>query len=238
MQSQENIDSRLVDSFRNQLFGAPGSGGLDLAALNIQRGRDHGLASYNAVREAVGLDRKNSFADISTDPTTRANLETIYSSVDQVDLWVGALSEDHLPGMAVGELAATVIARQFTQLAEGDRYFFKFDPELDDVRDELLATRLSDVLIRNSNVQSMQANAFLVPEHQQQETEFAVDSETGDVTLSIAADPERTYRLQRSTELTDWITIASDLKGEGKVTATDPGAFHTSRRLYYRFVEQ
>ncbi len=40
--SQE-IDLEVVDSLRNFLFGAPGAVGLDLVAMNIPRGRDHGL---------------------------------------------------------------------------------------------------------------------------------------------------------------------------------------------------
>ena len=31
----------------------------------LQRGRDHGLADYNTVREAYGLGRKRSFLDIN-----------------------------------------------------------------------------------------------------------------------------------------------------------------------------
>ncbi len=37
----------------------------DLMALNIQRGRDHGLPDYNTVREAYGLDRIEKFNDIN-----------------------------------------------------------------------------------------------------------------------------------------------------------------------------
>ena len=51
----------VVDS----LFGPLEFSRRDLAALNILRGRDHGLADYNTVREAYGLDRKNKWSDIN-----------------------------------------------------------------------------------------------------------------------------------------------------------------------------
>jgi hypothetical protein len=43
-QAAQEIDNGVIDAVRNFLFGSPGSGGFDLASLNIQRGRDHGLA--------------------------------------------------------------------------------------------------------------------------------------------------------------------------------------------------
>ncbi len=55
VQQAQEIDTLLIDDVRNFLFGPPGSGGMDLAALNIQRGRDHGLPDYNTLRVAYGL---------------------------------------------------------------------------------------------------------------------------------------------------------------------------------------
>lgn len=45
----------VIDDVRNFLFGPPGSGGMDLPALNIQRSRDMGLPSYNQARLDFGL---------------------------------------------------------------------------------------------------------------------------------------------------------------------------------------
>lgn len=37
--------------------------GIDLKAFDVQRNRDHGIASYNTFRESWGLPRAHSFAD-------------------------------------------------------------------------------------------------------------------------------------------------------------------------------
>ena len=65
---------KMVDSVRNILFGAPGSGagGQDLFALDIQRGRDVGLPTYNAARVAYGLPAVTSFSQITSDPAVQA----------------------------------------------------------------------------------------------------------------------------------------------------------------------
>jgi hypothetical protein len=47
------------------------SGVVDLGAIDIERGRDHGIPSYNALRRAYGLPAKASFSAITGEPTDR-----------------------------------------------------------------------------------------------------------------------------------------------------------------------
>lgn len=45
------------------------AGVLDLAAIDVERGRDHGIPSYNALRQAYGLPAATSFTAITGEPT-------------------------------------------------------------------------------------------------------------------------------------------------------------------------
>ena len=60
-------DSRLTDEMRNFLVTMPNNREilLDLAALNIQRGRDHGLPDYNTYRRYLGLPELTSFEELT-----------------------------------------------------------------------------------------------------------------------------------------------------------------------------
>ncbi len=125
-QRSENIDVYVTDAVRNFLFGPPPAG-FDLASLNIQRGRDHGLPAYNEARVTMGFAPMNSFAEITKDPIVQMRLAAAYSSPDEIDLWVGGLAEDHKIGRGgvLGELFSHVVATQFIALAKADQYFYQ-----------------------------------------------------------------------------------------------------------------
>lgn len=153
------LDNQVVDSVRNFLFGPPGAGGLDLASLNIQRGRDHGLADYNAARRAYGLPAVASFAQIARNPETQRKLQELYGSVDNIDLWVGALAEDHVPGGSVGPTVRAILADQFGRLRAGDRFWYERNFAGQDLQD-LRNTTLTDILRRNTALTNLQQDSF------------------------------------------------------------------------------
>src|SRR5205814_1978195 len=66
-QTPQQVDVYIDDAVRNFLIGGGArSQGFDLASLNIQRDRDHGLPGYNQVRIDYGLAPKATFADITS----------------------------------------------------------------------------------------------------------------------------------------------------------------------------
>src|SRR3954462_7495093 len=77
---EQSVDPLIVDDIRNFLFGPPGAGGMDLAAIDIQRARDHGLADYNTMRQDFGLAKVTTFAQITADTSVQAKLQSLYGS--------------------------------------------------------------------------------------------------------------------------------------------------------------
>ncbi len=153
------IDSTVVNSVRNFLFGPPGAGGLDLASLNIQRGRDHGLADYNSARVAYGLPAVTSFAQITSDAALRQKLQDLYGTVNNIDLWVGMLAENHVPGSNTGPLVARILVDQFSRLRDGDSFWYERTYSGATLQ-QLRSTTLADVMRRNTSLTILQNNVF------------------------------------------------------------------------------
>ncbi|CAK8996847.1 Peroxinectin A, partial [Durusdinium trenchii] len=100
LQKGRKIDLTMSDNLRNHLLGPRAKGGVDLAAINIQRGRDHGLNHFNAIRASFQLQPFVSFEEFSAQNKTRNRvLEQAYKGdIDDIDAFVGLLAEDHVEG--------------------------------------------------------------------------------------------------------------------------------------------
>lgn len=154
------VDTKVVDSVRNFLFGPPGAGGLDLVSLNIQRGRDHGLADYNSIRAAYGLERVTDFSEITSNVELQGKLEELYGTVDNIDAWVGMLAEDHVAGSSVGVTLRAVISDQFERVRDGDRFWYQNTFSGAELK-KLESTTLADVIRRNTGLTNLQSNVFV-----------------------------------------------------------------------------
>ena len=98
-------------------------------------------------------------------PSPSPGTTSLYSNVNSIDPLVGALAEDHLPGSSVGPLLAAGLGTQFELLRDADRFWYERDPAFTPAElDMLRNTRLSDVIMRNTDVTNLQGNVFFVPE--------------------------------------------------------------------------
>lgn len=132
------IDNEIVDALRNHLFDhVKEEEGFDLAAINIQRGRDENLPTYVRIREHFTGQRISSFRQISSNAEVQKRLKTAYyDKVEDVEAWVGLISEDHAPNSPMGGTLRAIWLREFQRLRDGDYYYYQnenvYPPELRD----------------------------------------------------------------------------------------------------------
>ncbi|XP_044731153.1 dual oxidase 2-like [Chrysoperla carnea] len=124
-QPSEKEDSEIVEDLRGNVFGPLEFSRRDLMALNIQRGRDHGLPSYEDALKAYNVECK--FCD-KFKKTYKEKLDTIKTSNDNwsnddIDVWVGGILETRSFGP--GPLFKAIILDQFTRIRDGDRFWFE-----------------------------------------------------------------------------------------------------------------
>ncbi|KAA0203447.1 hypothetical protein HAZT_HAZT005700, partial [Hyalella azteca] len=152
-QSAAAVDAYFTSQVTEHLFESENSGpGLDLVALNIQRGRDHGVAPYTRWRMWCGLPPVSNFSDLALDMDsgTLERITSVYESVDDIDLYTGGLAELPVPDGLVGPTFACILADQFLRLKKADRFWYETDQlpqaftpsELEEVRKSSLAALL------------------------------------------------------------------------------------------------
>ena len=156
------LDVYIINDLRNLLNDPPVA--IDLASINIQRGRDLGLGTLNQTRLALGLLAHGSFSDITSDPIVAANLETIYTNVDTVELWIGGLAEDHYNGGMLGRTFHEIVKRTFIKLRDGDRFWWENQGMPPEVSNWVAETTLADIILRNTDTSNIQQQVFVQTE--------------------------------------------------------------------------
>jgi peroxidase len=156
------LDVYIIDDLRNLLDDPPAA--LDLAATNIQRGRDLGLPSLNQMRVALGFPAYTTFDQITTNGTVANALQTAYVDINKIDLWVGGLAEDPATAAMVGPTFQAIMIDQFIRLRDGDQQWFENQPWSTSDLEWLHATTLSDIILRNTDTVRMQSDAFVAVE--------------------------------------------------------------------------
>ncbi|XP_069702687.1 salivary peroxidase/catechol oxidase-like isoform X3 [Periplaneta americana] len=166
-QPSQRFDRFFSKQLTDHLFQGDLDFGLDLVALNIQRGRDHGLPPYNDWREVCGLPRAKSWENLQDvmDAQSVAALRALYPSVDEIDLFVAAVAEKPLPGALLGQTFVCLVGDQFARLRRGDRFFYEeggqpstfTSQQLEQIRKANLARVLCD---NSDDIALMQPLAF------------------------------------------------------------------------------
>ncbi|XP_061599190.1 peroxidasin homolog isoform X3 [Cololabis saira] len=164
------VSTQLLNTeLTERLFSMAHAVALDLAAMNIQRGRDHGIPPYNDYRTFCNLTSAHSFEDLRNEiknPEVRDKLQRLYGTPLNVDLFPALMAEDLVPGSRLGPTLMCLLAMQFRRLRDGDRFWYEnpgvFTPaQLTQLKQASLARVLCD---NGDNITRVQQDVFSVAE--------------------------------------------------------------------------
>lgn len=142
---------------------------IHLGAADCFRSRDYGLPSVAEIYKILKKRGENvkvpkTIADLTSDVAYQTFLSA-WNSVDDMDLWA-AIAEDHIPGAAVGPVFAYIYRDQMKLLRDGDRFWFESGKNdmlsEGDIR-RARKTKLSDIILRNTDLKCVPEEAFYAP---------------------------------------------------------------------------
>jgi hypothetical protein len=99
-----------------------------MGTVDIVRARERGVPRYNDFRWQLGLNRIESFEDLSDDPKILTKLRSVYGDnpdrVDDLDLLIGTLAEAHRPnGFGFGETVFQIFIVSASRRLQADRFY-------------------------------------------------------------------------------------------------------------------
>ncbi|XP_053313343.1 eosinophil peroxidase-like [Spea bombifrons] len=155
----------VVDELREHLFEFVKRIGLDLSAINMQRGRDHGLPGYNAWRRFCGLSAPrnlNELAFVLRNRELAQKFMKLYGTPENIDIWVGGVAEPLVPGGRVGKLLTCLIGNQFRRARDGDRFFYENPSVFTTAQKKSIEqVTLARVICDNTNIKEVPRNVFM-----------------------------------------------------------------------------
>lgn len=156
-------DPLMNTELQNFLMVFPEEGIFDLFSFNLQRGREHGIPSYNELRREMGFSPIRNFAEISREGSFNRALASVYKNVDEIDPWLGLIAEKAANQALLGPTASAIIAKQFRHLRDSDRFWFTHAYPQEFV-EGIKTQTLGDVILRNTNatLDHIDKNVFLV----------------------------------------------------------------------------
>ena len=180
-QPSQKFDNFMTDALTRHMFRGkltpPGSDfGFDLASLNIQRGRDHGLPSYHELYNLIGdtTDPNKDMSCWARKPRSfnQQNwnlLKKIYKHPRDIELFSGGLLDERPNGInknpILGVMFSAINSIQFSRLKDGDRFFFTHTNGAAgftrDARAAIMERKISDIICDNTQIQRVPRNAFL-----------------------------------------------------------------------------
>lgn len=155
----------MTRELRNKLFQPTHKiHGFDLAAINIQRCRDHGMPGYNSWRGFCDLPQPQTLKELDAVLKNRRLAEKLldlYGTPDNIDIWVGGVAEPQVERGRVGSLLACLLGKQFQQIRDGDRFWWE-NPGVftEKQRDALRKISFSRLVCDNTHITKVPRDPF------------------------------------------------------------------------------
>ncbi|XP_034493165.2 lactoperoxidase isoform X1 [Marmota flaviventris] len=160
-----NQNKMMTGEVRNKLFQPTHTiHGFDLAAINIQRCRDHGQPGYNSWRGYCDLSQPRTLEELSAvlrNERLARSLLDLYKTPDNIDIWIGAIAEPLVEGGRVGPLLACLLGQQFQRIRDGDRFWWE-NPGVftEKQQDSLRKMSFSRLVCDNTHITTVPPNPF------------------------------------------------------------------------------
>ncbi|XP_072445622.1 eosinophil peroxidase-like isoform X1 [Chiloscyllium punctatum] len=161
---RQEQDRMIVDELRQHLFELTSRLPLDLASLNLQRSRDHGLPGYNAWRRFCGLSEPRNLAELTAvlrNGNLAKNLFRLYRTPENIEPWLGGVSEPAVNGGKLGPLFSCLAGQQFKNLRDGDRFWWENEKTFTTSQQQALQrVSLSRIICDNTRIKDLPQDAF------------------------------------------------------------------------------